>query len=83
MFIYDVQNALHLATIKNNLSVVEYLVKECKMSCSLKDNSGLSAVNLAVSKGNADAEWVIRKSTSWSIFQVMAGMGLGRFIQPK
>lgn len=75
------QTPLHLATIRGNLSVVEYLVKECKRNCLLKDSNGSDCIDLAVTKKKPLVEWVLRRSVSPSVFHLARSMGWSRFCQ--
>lgn len=75
------QTALHLAVIRGNQSVVEYLVADCKRDCLMKDGNGLTAIDLAVSKKKFAIEWYLRQKTSRSLLHVGHGMGWSRFCQ--
>lgn len=73
------QTALHLATIRGNLPVVEYLVKDCKQNCLLKDSSGSTCIDLAFSKQQFPVEWFLRTQVGATILHVAKGMGWHRF----
>jgi hypothetical protein len=70
---------LHLAIITGNLSVVEYLVMECKQSPLTKDGSGMTGIELAHSKQRSEVEWLLRVHTGPTFLHVARGMGMRRF----
>lgn len=74
---------MHLASLRGNTSVVEYLVKDCKMNVSLKDSSGATALAVAMKKEMLDVEWVLRQNSTQSLYHLINDVGLARFLNSK
>jgi palmitoyltransferase len=77
------QSALHLATIRGNLEVVEYLLLDCHVDISKKDRNGQSALDLAVKKGQFNVEFFIRKLASRNICSLLTYVEIFRAMGPK
>jgi hypothetical protein len=70
------QTPLHLASMRGNLTVAEYLAKDSPGDCNLKDRNGAKPIDLAIKKKNVKIEFMLRKTTSKSIFHEIYDLGL-------
>eukprot|EP00597_Dinobryon_sp_UTEXLB2267_P007789 CAMPEP_0170094462 /NCGR_PEP_ID=MMETSP0019_2-20121128/27255_1 /TAXON_ID=98059 /ORGANISM="Dinobryon sp., Strain UTEXLB2267" /LENGTH=574 /DNA_ID=CAMNT_0010315767 /DNA_START=662 /DNA_END=2386 /DNA_ORIENTATION=- len=72
------QTPLHLASLRGNHDVVEYLIATHGADYSKRDKNGLNAVDLCIKKNQLKTEWVIRRLTSGNIFLLCANLGMNR-----
>jgi palmitoyltransferase ZDHHC13/17 len=72
------QTPLHLASMRGNMAVAEYLATGAPDDCNLKDRNGAKAIDLAIKKKNIKIEFMLRKLTSKTIFHEIYDIGLGK-----
>ncbi len=72
------QTPLHLAALRGNADVVEYLIVDFGADTSKKDKNGLTALELSVKKSQIKAEWVLRRLTSRNTFDLVRKLGIQR-----
>ena len=77
IFFYE-QTPLHLAALRGNVEVVEYLVANCQASTTIRDKNGCTPLMLAMKKEQLKTEWVLRRLTSTSTWDLISNMGLSR-----
>lgn len=65
---------MHLAALRGNEGVVEYLVVDCGADVGKKDRNGLTALELSAKKSQLKSEWTLRRLTSKGICGVLRGL---------
>ncbi len=65
------QTALHLASIRGHAEVVDILIRKHDADYMIRDKGGLTALDQAIKKVNPKVEWMIRKNTASSYFDMM------------
>lgn len=73
------QSPLHLAALRGNDDCVEFLVESCRADTALRDNNGLTPLELTLKKDKPKTEWLLRTLTAESICTVMRDVGFERF----
>mmetsp|Transcript_17909 Transcript_17909/g.29953 ORF Transcript_17909/g.29953 Transcript_17909/m.29953 type:complete len:563 (-) Transcript_17909:213-1901(-) len=69
------QTPLHLAAMRGNNTVAQYLSKDSPEDCLLKDRNGAKPIDLAIKKKNVKIEFMLRKVTSKSICHELYDLG--------
>jgi ankyrin repeat protein len=77
------QKPIHLAALRGNDLVVEYLVVDCGADTSSKDKNGLNPLELATKKKQLKAEWTLRRLMSKDIVELIKGLGFDRLKDPR
>lgn len=72
------QTPLHLAALRGNHDVVEYLLAEFGADPAKKDKNGLTPLELSVKKNQLKAEWVLRRYSSASTLGLLSKLGIQR-----
>lgn len=72
------QTPLHLAALRGNFDVVEFLVSEFDASTSIRDKNGCTPLMLTVKKEQLKTEWVLRRLTSKNTLDLVTNLGLSR-----
>lgn len=62
---------MHLAAIRGHSEVVDILIRKHHADYMIRDKGGLTALDQAMKKANPKAEWVIRKNTASSYFDLI------------
>ena len=75
---YHAQTPVHLAALRGNFDVVEFLVSEFEASTSIRDKNGCTPLMLAVKKEQLRTEWVLRRITSKNTWDLVTNLGLSR-----
>jgi ankyrin repeat protein len=65
---------LHLAALRGNSEVVDYLVSNCGADASKKDRNGLNPLELSVKKSQLKAEWTLRKIAAKGFLKLISGL---------
>ena len=73
------QTPLHLAALRGNTDVVEYLILNCGADTTKRDRNGLNALDLTLKKNQLKTEWAIRKLTHKGPLAVFLSLGRKRF----
>ena len=78
------QTPLHLAALRCHEEVIEYLVVDCGADMSKQDKNGMTALDLSVKKSPLEVrqlkcEWVLRRLSANSFFDVVSGYARPRF----
>lgn len=69
---------VHLAALRGNFEVLEYLVADFQASTTIRDKNGCTPLMLAVKKEQYKTEWVLRRLGSRNTWELIAGIGLSR-----
>lgn len=77
------QKPIHLAALRGNADVVEYLVADCGVDTNSKDKNGLTPLALAMKKKQLASEWTLRRLASTNIIELVKGLGTNRLRDPK
>lgn len=77
------QKPVHLAALRGNDLVVEYLVVDCGSDTTSKDKNGFNPLELATKKKQLKAEWTLRRLQSKDTLELVKGLGMNRLNDPK
>ena len=77
------QKPIHLAALRGNDSVVEYLVIDCGSDMYSKDKNGYNPLELATKKKQLRAEWTLRRLQTKDIVDLVKGLGFERLKDAK
>ena len=77
------QKPIHLAALRGNADVVEYLVADCGVDSNSKDKNGLTPLALAMKKKQLASEWTLRRLASANIVELVKGLGINRLKESK
>ena len=77
------QTPLHLAALRGNESVVEYLISEYGADPNLRDKNGLTPLELSIKKNQLRSEWAIRTLTSKNCLTLVGKLGVKRLRNSK
>lgn len=69
---------MHLAALRGNYEVLEFLVSDFQASTSIRDKNGCTPLMLAVKKEQLRTEWVLRRLTSKNTWDLVTNLGLSR-----
>ena len=72
------QTPLHLASMRGNIAVAEYLAMDAPDDCNIKDRNGAKPIDLAMKKSHYKVEFMLRKVTSKTIFHEIRDIGIGK-----
>lgn len=72
------QTPLHLAALRGNVDVVEYLIRDCSADTTKRDRNGLNALDLTVKKAQIKTEWTIRRLTHSGTLSIILSLGMQR-----
>lgn len=72
------QTPLHLAALRGNHAVVEYLLVDFGADASKKDKNGLTPLELSVKKSQIKCEWVLRQRGARNCLDLIGKLGIQR-----
>ena len=72
------QTPVHLAALRGNFEVLEFLVSEFSASTTIRDKNGCTPLMLTVKKEQLRTEWVLRRLTSKNTLDLVINLGLSR-----
>lgn len=72
------QTPLHLAALRGNSDVVEYLIVDCGADTTKKDSNGLNPLELSLKKKQMKTEWTIRRLTHSGTVAIFLSLGWNR-----
>ena len=77
------QTPLHLAALRGNTEVVQYLISDCGADTTKRDRNGLNPLELSVKKSQLKTEWSIRRLTHSGPLAVFLSLGRKRLMDSK
>ena len=77
------QKPIHLAALRGNELVAEYLVIDCGSDTNSKDKNGYNPLELATKKKQLRAEWTLRRLQSKDTVDLIKGLGWQRLKDSK